>query len=108
MKRTRAWRRYKNYTKAKRKRKLDKDVYGGSPYWHPWYDNLHEYDKGKIFCSCPMCASKSSNKGAKYCWYAPAWNPTINDLRKAIAMDEDEFENKIRYKKNRHNRRKKY
>ena len=62
MKRGRAWRRYKNYTKAKRKKELDKDIHlrswYGNMYGQPWYDNLHQYSKNTIFCSCHMCSAK--------------------------------------------------
>ena len=103
-KRGRAWRRYKNYTKAKRKRYLDfYNIY----WWHQkysnnpldfsgqyvgYYDNLHQYSKNKIHCSCPMCSAKTTNKRAKKVFYAPSWNPTMTDLRKEMAMDEDELE----------------
>jgi len=106
MKRTRAWRRYKNYTKAKRKRDIDASYQSGSIYWHPWYNNLHQYSKNKIHCSCPMCSAKTNNKNSKNAFYAPHWNPLLSDLRKMMAMDDDELENFIRYHRNRHNRRK--
>jgi len=91
MKRTRAWRRYKNYTKAKRKRDIDAN-YAGSIYWHPWYDNLHQYSKNKIHCSCPMCSAKTRNKGhrRKRKVYAPAINYSMADLRKIMRMAADE------------------
>lgn len=101
--RGRAWRRYKNYTKAKRKRKIDIN----SNWWPPeyaalfnyevrtrrigWYDNLHQYSKNKIHCSCPMCSAKTRNKGKrrKNKPYAPSINYRRMDLRRQQAMDAD-------------------
>ena len=76
--------------KALRKRRIiqekDRD-------WE-YYDNLHQYSKNKIHCSCPYCNSKTRNKGSRR--YK---NPTGNyqrsihykaaDLRKVVEMDED-------------------
>lgn len=54
-----ARRRKNDFRKAKRKEWIVKHVYG----WpEGWYDNLHEYSKGKIHCSCPMCAAKTNPK----------------------------------------------
>ena len=89
MARGRAWRRYKNYTKAKRKRDIDTAT---SWYLYPWYNNLHQYSKNKIHCSCPMCATKTTNKRAKSKSWTPSWNPKMTDLKKEISMDEDELE----------------
>lgn len=101
--RSRAWRRYKNYTKAKRKREID--LY--SIWWYPhypsslnsldfstgrgMYHNLHQYSKNKIHCSCPMCSAKTRNKG-KHRKTKPC-SPSINykrvDLRRQQSMDAD-------------------
>ena len=110
--RTRAWRRYKNYTKAKRKRDIDYyDIY----WWNykktndsldfanqdvGWYNNLHQYSKNKIHCSCPMCSAKTRNKGRRrknrFC--APAINYSMMDLKRQQSMDADEKENnKMKY-----------
>lgn len=101
--RGRAWRRYKNYTKTKRKRKIDIN----SNWWPAnyaalfnyevrerrigWYDNLHQYSKNKIHCSCPMCSAKTRNKGKrrKNKPYAPSINYRRMDLRRQQAMDAD-------------------
>ena len=93
MKRTRAWRRYKSYTKAKRKRDIDAAVYGYGTHWYPWYNNLHQYSKNKIHCSCPMCSVKTRNKGRrKRNNYVPSINYSIMDLKKQQSMDDDEKE----------------
>lgn len=39
---------------AIRKRHICKDVFG-----FEYYDNLHQYSKNKIHCSCWMCRRKS-------------------------------------------------
>ena len=108
--RGRAWRRYKNYTKAKRKREIDLNdrmwwdysIYNNpiKPTYFPvnyrgkygMYDNLHQYSKNKIHCSCPMCSAKTRNKGhrRKRKNYAPAINYTMMDLRRQMFMDESE------------------
>ena len=112
MSRPRAWRRYKDYTKAKRKREIDLNdswwdwsIYNNpikpgyySPNYKPkygMYDNLHQYSKNKIHCSCPMCSAKTRNKGhrRKRKNYAPSINYSIMDLKKQQSMDADEKEN---------------
>ena len=92
MARGRAWRRYKNYTKAKRKRDIDATVYKYGTHWYPWYNNLHQYSKNKIHCSCPICAIKTNNRKANGRYYTPVWNPSMMDLKKSLAMDDDEKE----------------
>ena len=58
MERTRAQRRYDSRRKALRKRRITKEVYLESDE-HPYYDNLHQFSKNKIHCSCPYCQMKS-------------------------------------------------
>ena len=114
MARTRAWRRYKDYTKAKRKRDIDLNdsrwnwsIYNNHirPYYSPnkskygMYDNLHQYSKNKIHCSCPSCSPRTRNKGRHRNTknYAPSINYGMMDKRRQMAMDEDikDFENEI-------------
>jgi len=86
MKRTRAWRRHMDWTHAIRKKNKSS--------WyctiHPWYDNLHEYSKNKIHCSCPLCSAKTNNKHR--CYWGSFYNPTMQDKRKDMRMDELETE----------------
>jgi len=65
-------RRRKNITKALRKRSITRQygVYDGTD----WYNNLHQYSKNKIHCSCQMCAF--NNKRARRKEY------TLSDLKK--------------------------
>ena len=88
MKRARAWRRYKDYTKAKRKRHIDYLIYGAHSYWYPWYHNLHQYSKNKIHCSCSMCRRKTRNNGAA-ALYSGSYNPTRMDRRRSDSMAAD-------------------
>lgn len=95
MYRTRAWRRHKNYVKAKRKQKID---YAISGYYWKWYRSdgygfyryLHQYSKSKIHCSCAMCSAKTRNKGKRRALsgnYAPSINYKISDRRKQDKLD---------------------
>lgn len=45
-------RRKTDFKKAIRKEKIAKAITHGDG----WYKNLHQYSKGKIHCSCPLCA----------------------------------------------------
>lgn len=80
--------------KALRKKRITEHY-----YWHrngePYYDNLHQYSKNKIHCSCPMCSAKTRNKGKRRYHkgnYAKAINYKVSDLRRQATMDLDEFE----------------
>lgn len=91
--RDRAWRRKKSYSKARRKRVIDISRY---PHQNlivfdfkgtiGFYDNLHQYSKNKIHCSCPMCSPKTNNKKNKY---VPSKNYKISELRKINSMMDD-------------------
>ena len=62
-----------------------------APYY--FYDNLHQYSKNKINCSCPDCSPKTRNKGRRDRKnYNPAINYKHSDLIKQILMDIDEEE----------------
>ena len=92
--RGKAWRRHKDYSKAKRKKDIDYSIHAGSIHFHPWYNNLHQYSDNKIHCSCPMCSAKTRNKGhrRKKKNYAPSINYTIMDLRRQLSMNQDYLE----------------
>lgn len=55
---TRAERRKNDYNKAIRKKNILEHNHGFS-----LYDNLHQYSKNKIHCSCPLCSAKVSKYG---------------------------------------------
>ena len=81
--------------KALRKQRLARAL-----YWRDWnsdnvdyYDNLHQYSKNKIHCSCPQCQRKTRNKGRRDRKnYARSINYKASDMRKVLTMDADEAE----------------
>lgn len=56
---TRAKRRRTDRSKALSKARKASYIYRMS---RSYYDNLHQYSKNKIYCSCPMCAAKTNTK----------------------------------------------
>lgn len=87
--RNRGWRRKKDFSKAKRKKDIDK-IWG---IIIPCYKNLHEYSKNKIHCSCGMCSAKTRNKGKRRMIpknYSPSINYTIKDQKRKDEMDYEE------------------
>ena len=80
--RTRAERRHNSWSKARRKRNICR-----AAYHFEWYDNLHQYSKNKIHCSCPMCASKTNRKRKN--WYGVGYNPPVRDKRQIEKLDYD-------------------
>ena len=69
--------RYYSWKKATRKRRIDRQVHWyGRGLDSSWYNNLHEYSKGKIHCSCGLCAAKTRKHG-----------PTISDIRKIQRLE---------------------
>jgi hypothetical protein len=72
--RSKAYNHDMTWRKALRKKRIAEEIYGG------YYDNLHQYSKNKIHCSCPLCSAKTK-RGSK-----------ISDLRKIQSLeyiDED-------------------
>ena len=94
MARSRAYNRDASIRKALHKRRIAKEVYPDGKE-HPYYDNLHQYSKNKIHCSCPLCSAKTKNKG-KHRRKARGWEPSVNykpaDVRKIDHMDQAEIE----------------
>lgn len=82
--------------KALRKQRLARALYcraWGNGIDYEYYDNLHQYSKNKIHCSCPRCQRKTRNKGRRDRKnYARSINYKASDLRKVITMDADEAE----------------
>ena len=82
-----AYNREVSIRKAKRKKCIS------DRYWHSYYDNLHQYSKNKIHCSCANCSRKTRNKGNrryKAGNYSCSLCYKASDLRKLISMDEKE------------------
>lgn len=50
-----------NFLHAIRKKKIDRQYPLGEEY--PMYNNLHQYSKNKIHCSCPDCRGRSTGYG---------------------------------------------
>ena len=74
--------------KALRKRRISKEIL----HWD-YYDNLHQYSKNKIHCSCPLCSTKTNPKSCQTDWThggrsgGKHWK--ISDLRKLESGKED-------------------
>ena len=89
---SRAYNRDVSKRKALRKRRIAEDVYYDGKE-RPYYDNLHQYSKNKIHCSCPYCSSKTRNKGRRgRNNYLRSLNYKISELKRQISMDEEEIE----------------
>lgn len=75
---TRAIRRKNSVHKARRKQKISQLIHHDS---HIHYDNLHQYSKNKIHCSCQYCSFNHKKKG-----YV---NLPISDMRNIERMNYD-------------------
>ena len=109
--RNRAERRHNDWKKAARKRRIDLDttmengwcainnpegLYKG--LYSLQYDNLHQYSKNKIHCSCGMCSRwrKTNNHGRKRKIsgnYAPSKNWSVRDERRIEEMQDQILDN---------------
>lgn len=72
--------------KARRKRRMIES-------WHiTWYNNLHQYSKNKIHCSCGICSCKTN--GHHKC-YGRNMNWSSADMRQIERMNyqEEEYNN---------------
>lgn len=74
----RAVRRKNSIRKARRKQKISQFTYHSG---HTEYNNLHQYSKNKIHCSCQHCSFNHKKKG-----YV---NLPISDMRNIEKMDYD-------------------
>lgn len=105
-----AYNRQMSKRKARRRLRLDTSIRSSwDPDPKPQFDNLHQYSKNKIHCSCGLCNAKTRNKG-KHRYrkgsrgYARAINYSAADLRKVTGMDFDMRE--VGYHTTRHTRTK--
>ena len=90
-----AYKRDMMWKKALRKKRIAAQFWYGRNVGE-YYDNLHQYSKNKIHCSCPDCSAKTRNKGKRRYRkgnYNRALNYKTSDLRKIMAMDYDEENN---------------
>ena len=82
----RAYLRAKSWSKAIRKRNIDRDTKPVHSPWPDYYNNLHEYSKNKIFCSCPMCSAKTNvGSGSGKNW-------KISDRKKIESLENQDEE----------------
>ena len=82
--RDRGERRAKDIAKALRKKKISDSYWEG----HSYYNNLHQYSKNKIHCSCYMCRMKTNNKGKNKKLYPGCKNWKHSDLIKILRLEE--------------------
>ena len=82
--RTHAEKRHNDWKKAIRKKKII------NAYGFDYYDNLHQYSKNKIHCSCPMCRTKTNNKKSRF---GPRENWSMRDERRIEEMDDQILDN---------------
>lgn len=74
-----AEKRHNDWKKAIRKRRIVEEVYR----WpEGWYDNLHQYSKNAIYCSCPLCRGLAKHG-----------ENTISDRRKLEEMEDQMLDN---------------
>lgn len=86
-KKRRALRRHNDWKKAIRKHRIV--LKWG---WEEgWYDNLHQYSKNKIHCSCPMCACKTRGITVRKSG-GPGENWPLRDSRRIQEMKDQEKE----------------
>ena len=84
MSRGKAYNRHISKTKALRKKKIAETVYH---MCSPYYDNLHQFSKNKIHCSCPLCNQKTNlKKHGKYRSMG-AWSGFSNKGKHYTHMD---------------------
>ena len=72
---TAAKRRHKDFAKALRKQNICRNN-----YHFEWYNNLHQYSKNKIHCSCWLCAH-----------HGPTLQDVKNQERMAYSEEEAGF-----------------
>lgn len=87
--RTTAEKRPNDWKKAIRKRHIDRIT--NLPGSDDLYDNLHQYSKNKVHCSCPLCRAKTNNKDRKS--WASVKNWSIRDKRQFESMDNQILDN---------------
>ena len=75
---SRAYNRKVSIRKALRKKRIAEEITSMT------YDNLHQYSKNKVHCSCPMCNEKTNVKGAH--------NYKHSELKKLSGMENQEKE----------------
>lgn len=91
--RSTAERRHNDWKKAIRKRKIANEVYCLA---EGWYNNLHQYSKNKVHCSCAMCRKKTNNKHRTgSAGYEPLENWSMSDKRKLESLKDQDYEEQV-------------
>lgn len=85
--RNRAEKRHNDWKKAIRKREISRKVYRLN---QDWYDNLHQFSKNKVHCSCPFCRAKTAKN--KQIW-SGGKNWSIRDERRIEEMEDQILDN---------------
>ena len=80
-----AKRRKNDMKKAIRKKEIASEIYSDGKE-HPYYDNLHQYSKNKIHCSCGMCKEKTNYRKNRLGY---EYGPTVSDRKKMDSMESD-------------------
>ena len=83
-----AEKRHNDFKKAIRKRRIDRELDAARIEHHDWYDNLHQYSKNKIHCSCPLCACKTNNRKGRC--FGPRNNWSTHDKRNLEKLNYEE------------------
>ena len=86
--RAHAEKRHNDWKKAIRKRNITRTWRLNTDY----YDNLHQYSKNKIHCSCALCACKTKGKKAKRL-AGSAKNWSVADERRIEEMKDQILDN---------------
>lgn len=81
-----------SFRKALRKKRIS-DTYYLCQNHDPWFDNLHQYSKNKIHCSCHCCSTKTRNKGRRQRGnYHRSINYKKSDLVQMMSMDDKMYD----------------
>lgn len=87
-----AYNRDVSFRKALRKKRLAKETCWSPSGWE-YYDNVHQYSKNKIHCSCHCCSTKTRNKGRRQRGnYRRSINYKKSDLIQMMSMDDQMYE----------------
>lgn len=89
MKHSRKYLRDQDYRHAIRRRNLDRAL--SSYLFGDWYNNLHQYSKNKIHCSCGLCSCKTNGSRARrhgVKTMEPAENWSMKDKKRIDEMEE--------------------
>ena len=83
--------RRRSILKALRKKRIDQDIYGYLNREHGYYNNLHQYSKNKIHCSCHICSSKTNGSGYnRFKRVVPGADYKISDVKKIQKLEYED------------------